>query len=311
MEREDPLERLERKEQEKKANGPLRTIMFVMAGIAAALAVVLACVLVSGGRDRAQYKALVDELNFEKDSLTLQIQSVNDSLATLNTTNAYINAQLDSSRAEVALLIENLRKTQATDRAQLRKYEKELGTLRTIMRSYIVQIDSLNTLNHQLTVKVSNARKEADEQRKRGDTLAQEVESLSARVATGSIIHANGLKLSAFTNKDKTIDKAAKASYLRVDLTLLRNDLAEQGTVVVYVRVKDPDGNLLQDGTGASLTYDGQELSATASRPIDYAGSDVPVSVYINNVPSYVKGIYTAEVYTNQTLLGSTELMLR
>ena len=311
MEREDPLEKLERKQQEKKANGPLRTIVTVMTGVALILAGILAYVLIDGGRQRSEYRALVGELNIEKDSLTRQIQNVNDSLAVLSSTNEYINAQLDSSRAEVALLIENLRKTQATDRAQLRKYEKELGTLRTIMRSYIVQIDSLNTLNHQLTVKVSNARREADEQRKRGDSLAQEVENLSARVATGAIVHANGLKLSAFNGKDKTVDKASKASYLRVDLTLLRNDLAEQGTVTVYVRVKDPDGNLIQDGTGARLSYNGQDLPASASRPIDYSGTDVPVSVYINNVPAFAKGIYTAEIYSNQALLGSTELMLR
>ena len=303
MMKEDPLERLDRLEAEKKGNN-LKTIMYILIGVTVVLAGTLAYIW-------WQKTSLVNELKIEKQDLTEQIEALQTDYDALSSEYDTINTQLDSSREEVAQLVERIKKTEATNRAKMRQYEKELGTLRSIMRNYIVQIDSLNTLNHQLTVKVSNARKEADEQRKRGDTLAQEVESLSARVATGSIIHANGLKLSAFTNKDKTVDKAAKASYLRVDLTLLRNDLAEQGTVVVYVRVKDPDGNLLQDGTGASLTYDGQELSATASRPIDYSGSDVPVSVYINNVPSYVKGIYTAEVYTNQTLLGSTELMLR
>jgi hypothetical protein len=77
------------------------------------------------------------------------------------------------------------------------------------------------------------------------------------------------------------------------------------------VRVKDPDGILLMDGTGASFTYDGEAMPATASREIDYNGKDVDVSIYINNTGDFTKGIYTAEVYTVQGRLGKAEAMLR
>jgi hypothetical protein len=35
------------------------------------------------------------------------------------------------------------------------------------------------------------------------------------------------------------------------------------------------------------------------------------MSIYLNDIPAYVKGIYTVEVYSAQGLLGSAELMLR
>jgi hypothetical protein len=35
------------------------------------------------------------------------------------------------------------------------------------------------------------------------------------------------------------------------------------------------------------------------------------MGIYVNEIPEYVKGIYTLEAYTEQTKLGEAELMLR
>ena len=40
-------------------------------------------------------------------------------------------------------------------------------------------------------------------------------------------------------------------------------------------------------------------------------GAEVEMTVYLNDISDYVKGIYTVDVYTEQSLLGSAELMLR
>ena len=66
MEREDPLEKLERKELENKSNGGLKTIMIVMTVVALALAAALVYVWMSKN-------SLVDDLNGEKQDLTEQI----------------------------------------------------------------------------------------------------------------------------------------------------------------------------------------------------------------------------------------------
>ena len=124
----------------KKANLPL----IVLGAIAAVLAIVLAYVWFTN------YK-LVGQLNEEKEELTQQMISLREDYDTLSSDYDEINAQLDSSREQVNQLIERLKETEARDRAKIRKYEKELGTLRSIMRNYIVQIDSLNTLNKKLT----------------------------------------------------------------------------------------------------------------------------------------------------------------
>lgn len=304
MEREDPLQRLERKEAEKKSNSGLKTVMIVLAVIAVALGGVLAYVWMSN-------RTLVSQLTLEKEELTEQVQALQLDYENLSSEYDVINSQLDSSREEISQLIDRLKKTQATDRSKIRQYEKELGTLRSIMRSYIVQIDSLNQLNHKLSAEAASARREAAESKKLNAALTQQVETLEGKVSAGSVLKARALRVEAFTSADKKTDRSARVERLLVSLSLVENELAERGPVRVYVRVSAPDGSLLSDGRGTTFTLGGNTLEATASREVDYQGAEVELGIYVNNVSSYEKGVYTVEAYTEQSALGTAELLLR
>ena len=59
------------------------------------------------------------------------------------------------------------------------------------------------------------------------------------------------------------------------------------------------------------FSVNGTVLQATASREVDYEGAEVDLSIYINDIEEYVKGVYTLEVYTEKSLLGKAECMLR
>ena len=307
MEKEDPLERLERLErekQERRNSSGLQKTMYLLIAVAAVLAIALAVVWI-------QKSSLVNDLKIEKEDLTEQIQSLQKDYESLSSDYDSINSQLDSSREEISQLVERIKKTDATNRAKMRQYEKELGTLRSIMRGYIVQIDSLNNLNHQLTEQAAAARKEAAESKRQNAKLTAQVDNLSNQVAAGSIIKARGIRMDAYNASDKVTDRSSRVVRLLVNLSLVENELAPRGPVRVFVVVRDPSGDVLQDGSGAVFTYDGETVSATASREIDYEGNEVEMSIYVNNIPSFVKGVYTVEAFTVQSRLGSAELLLR
>ena len=256
--------------------------------------------------------SLVNELNVEKEELTSQMIALQNDYASLSSDYDMINSQLDSSREEVSQLIERIKKTEATNRSKMRQYEKELGTLRSIMRSYIVQIDSLNTLNKKLTADAAAARREAAESRRQSEQLTKTVESLSDQVAVGSVVKARGLKLDAYNSSDKITDRSSRTVRFIASLSLVENDLAKKGPVRVYIRVKDPDGILLTNSTQRTFSVAGGEpMICTASREVDYEGKEVEMGIYVNEIPAFVKGIYTVEAYTEQTKLGDAELMLR
>ena len=283
----------------------LKKVMYALVVVAVLLAGALAYVW----WDKT---SLVNELNVEKEELTSQMIALQNDYATLSSDYDTINSQLDSSREEVSQLIERIKKTEATNRSKMRQYEKELGTLRSIMRNYIVQIDSLNTLNKKLKADAAAARREAAESRRQSEQLSKTVESLAGQVAVGSVVKARGLKLEAYNASDKITDRSSRVVRLIATLSLVENDLAAKGPVRVYIRVKDPDGVLLTNSSQRSFSVDGGEpMICTASREVDYEGKEIELGIYVNDIPGYVKGIYTVEAYTEQTKLGDAELMLR
>ncbi len=300
----DPImERRQREEQEQK-NKSLKNIMWALVAVAALMAAGLAYIWTSKS-------SLVRDLNAEKEDLTQQMIALKGDYDSLSSEYESVNSQLDSSREEVNQLIERIQKTEATNRAKMRQYEKELGTLRSIMRNYIVQIDSLNTLNHKLTADAAAARKEAASSRAENAELKGQVESLSGQVAAGSVIKSRGLSVAAYNSSDKVTDRSSRVVRLLASLSLVENDLAPKGPVRVYLRVKDPEGILLTNSVQTSFNYNGQTMVASASREVDYQGKEVDLSIYLNDIPTYQPGIYTIEAYTSQSFLGKTELLLR
>ncbi len=282
----------------------LKKIMYALVAVAVLLAGALAYIWY-------QKSSLVKDLTIEKEELTEQMIALQNDYATLSSDYDDINLQLDSSRLEVQMLIEKITKTEATNRTKIRQYERELGTLRSIMKSYIVQIDSLNTLNKKLTADAAAARREAAESRRKQQELSKTVEDLSGQVAAGSVIKARGIKIEAYNASDKVTDRSSRVIRLLTSLSLVENDLAPKGPVRVYIRVKGPDGILLTNDTQRTFEVNGEPMICSASREVDYQGKEVDMSIYLNDITGYVKGIYTVDVYTSQSLLGSAELMLR
>ena len=301
---EDPLERIEREERERKEKKGPRTLMTILAAIALILAGVLGYMLY-------QRNALVKDLEGEKAELAQQMVELQNDFNTLNSDYESINHQLDTSREQVAMLIDKLSKTEATNRAKIRQYEKELGTLRAIMKGYIVQIDSLNTLNKRLTADAAAARKEAAESRRVNEELTAQVENLSSQVNAGKVLKARAISLVGHYSNDKAGDRHSRVRYMVANLSLVENSLADRGPVRVYVRVKDPEGLLLINNESVDFMANVVPLQATASREVDYEGSEVDLSIYINDTGEFTKGVYTLEVYTEKGPLGRAECMLR
>lgn len=275
------------------------------------ISVVLAGALGYIWYQNSQNKSQLEERKKELAASMQDLLDLQDAYSGLSVQYDTINMQLDSSRMEVELLMEKLQNERQVSAATIRQYQKELGTLRTIMKGYIVQIDSLQKLNTKLTADAAAARKEAAASRKKNEELSKTVENLSGQVSAGAVIKAYGLKTEAYNKSDKVTDRSSRVSYLLTTLTLGENDLAEKGPVTVYLRVKDPNGFLLVSGAQKAFEYNGEVMNCSASREVDYQGAAVDLGIYLNDIPEFTKGVYTVEAYTGKSLLGTTELMLR
>ena len=170
--------------------GSMRIAAIALGVVAAALLVTL--LLMMRGKN-----ALVKDLNIDKQNLTNELIALQGDYESLSTTNAAINDSLAVEKEKVGQLIERLQKTEATNRAKIRQYEKELGTLRSIMKGYIRQIDSLNTLNISLRQEASDARREAQESKRQYEDLRTTTDQLSAKASAGAVVKGRGFNLVA------------------------------------------------------------------------------------------------------------------
>ena len=274
----------------------------------AAVAVVLLGVLIYVFVDR---NSIINDLTIEKDDLTAQMVQLQNDYATLSTANDTLNAELMLEQEKVAQLSERVKKTEANNKAKLLKYERELGTLRTIMRGYIKQIDSLNTLNSELRVAAATAKKEAKESKNRYENLKSTTEQLGKQVELGSIVKGRGMNVIGINASGKESDRSSRVAKLKSCIYLVENTIAKKGPRIVYLRVKGPDGILMTQNPMQMFTVGGEEMIYSASREVDYQGDEVEICIYFEYGEQFTKGVYSVEAYTTEGKLGSADVLLK
>lgn len=285
-------------------SGNMKTLATVLGVVAAALLITLIVMLV-------QKNALVKDLNIDKENLTNELIELQGDYEALSTNNQALSDSLDVEKEKVGQLIERLQKTEATNRAKIRQYEKELGTLRSIMKGYIHQIDSLNTLNTSLRREASAARKEAQESKQQYEDLRTTTDELSRIASAGAVVKGRGFNMVALNDSNKATDRSSRTRKLRACLSLIENSIAERGWRTVYIRVKGPDDILMTDDGGKIFTCNGEQMVFSESREVDYQGEEVEICIYFASSSGFEKGRYTVDFYTTETKLGSTEMILK
>jgi cell division protein FtsB len=282
----------------------LKRLVIAMAALAVVLAAILAWIWV-------QKSGMVKDLTLEKDQLTSQMIQLRDDYNVLTTNNDSLNSELDREKEKVDQLIERIKKTEATNRVKIREYEKELGTLRSIMRNYIHQIDSLNTLTISLRKDVAVAKDEAKESRQRYDQLVTTTEEYAKKVEVGSVLKGRGFVMTAINSSDRDTERSSRTAKLKTCLNLVENSIAVKGPRRIYIRVKGPDGILMTNSQQQIFTSAGEQMIYSAVREVDYQGSELEVCIFFASNQPYVKGVYTVDVFTEESKLGSTDLLLR
>ncbi len=258
----------------------------------------------------SQVRSMRKEFAEERDTLTNRIGMLMTEYDQIKTENDTISRSLDIERGKADSLLTQLTKERRLSYAKIKRYEKELGTLRVVMRGYVKQIDSLNRMNQRLVAENVDYRKQVTSQRLRADMAEEKAQELSTKIRKGAVIRARDIALKALSNSDREVTRASRAARLRVDFVLSSNELAQPGQREVYARVIGPDGYVMASSLEATFDFEGDRITYSASRQIDYQNQDLPVSVYYNG-SGIVGGKYKVMIYMDGYLIGSSEIILR
>lgn len=251
-----------------------------------------------------------EDFDIERRELNDQFASLMGDYEGLRTTNDTINMQLGLERMKADSLMESLANERNLSRAKIKQYEKELGTLRTVMREYVHQIDSLNTLNKTLISENVEYRQQVTSERLARAKAEETSAELSAKVRRGQVVNARDIVLTPLNRNDREVTRANRAERLRVDFVLAANELAQPGERAVYVRIIGPENFLLTTNTGALFDFEGEMTTYSAMREVDYQNDDLGVSLYYNG-GGITAGTYRIEVFFDGNRVGSREILLR
>lgn len=255
-----------------------------------------------------------EDFRIERDTLNNQINGLITEIDQINLRNDSVSYELRlniaTERHKADSLMSRLKKERNMNREKLRAYEKELGTLRTIMKRYLGQIDSLNNLNKKLVAENVGYRKKVADEKSRADIAEERAAELSNKIKLGAIVKARNVQIAAYNTGGTNVTRASRASQFKTDLTLTANELTLAGTRNVYVRIKGPDGAVLSGGADCYFEFEGDMISYSAQREIDYDGQDLDVSIYFK-YDSLTPGVYSAEIYMDGYQIGSAEVSLR
>lgn len=249
-------------------------------------------------------------LQADRDSIQNNLGQLMADFDNLQITNDTISASLSFERERADSLMARLRKERSWNLAKIKQYEKEVGTLRTLLHGYIKQIDSLNTLNKKLIQENVSFRKEITSAQLRADMAEEKAAELNNKVRVGSVIRARDIRLAALNDKSKPVSRIRNASRLRVDFVLSANDLASPGEKTVYVRITSPDGYLLTTDSTPSFEFEGDRMPYSAMRSVDYQNQDLEVGIYFNS-SGFTPGTYHIQLYCEGRAIGSAEVLMK
>ena len=180
--------------------------------------------------------------------------------------------------------------------------------MRAVLRSYVMEIDSLNRLNQNLTKENTRIKGEYEAANRQIEGLSTEKANLSEKVAIAAQLDAIGINLSLLDKRGKATRRMKKAKTLQVDFSIAKNVTATNGMRTLYVRIVSPTGSVL--GGAGTFPYENKNLQATAKKTVEYGGQQTNVTTYWNIDQAMVSGTYQVSIFAEGNMIGSRSFTL-
>lgn len=217
--------------------------------------------------------------------------------------NDSIVAQLTKEQERTQQLLNELKQVKSNDAREIARLKKELATVRAVLRSYVLEIDSLNRLNQNLTAENTRIKGQYEEANRQIEGLSTEKESLSEKVAIAAQLDAIGISMSLRDKRGKTTGKMKKAKTLQVDFSIAKNVTATNGMRTIYVRIISPTGTVL--GGAGTFAYENKNIEASMKKTVEYGGEQTNVTTYWNIDQAMVSGTYQVSIFAEGNMIGA------
>lgn len=282
---------------------PVALVVLLLVGGIAYLAISL-------NQQKRENKAMQELAEIDKREMENEYRQFANQYSEMKTkiNNDSIVAQLTAEQERTQQLLKELQETKSTDAREIARLKKELATVRAVLRNYVLEIDSLNRLNQNLTAENNRVRGQYEEATRQIEGLNSEKASLSEKVAIAAQLDAISINVSPVDKRGKVTKKVKKCKAIQVNFSLAKNVTAQSGMKTVYVRLMSPTGTVL--GNAGTFSYENRQLQASMKKVVEYTGQETPVTMFWNVTQALVEGTYQVSIFADGNMIGSKSITI-
>ena len=255
------------------------------------------------------------QLTNEQLSLSNEFEAINSEFRqyenqAVQMANDTILAKYTAAKNKVEQLIKELNSEKTKNAKRIKDLESQIATLRGLLRNYIAQVDSITKEN-------AGLRAENQEIKSRNQALNSQVaeisgknKTLTERMTLAEKLNVTGLTLTPLKKNGKQEKNVTKAKQLKVTFTIPQNNSTPVGSKTIYLRIVNPEGQLL--GNAGSFSFEGGNVPCSAKKTIEYTGDEMSgVTIYWDVNTTLTPGDYLVELFADNFRIASRHFTLK
>ena len=249
------------------------------------------------------------KLDSISDELNLRIQTILELGGEVDTL-MVLKKQLENDKRALLTRSEN-------QRTKITKLTDRVNGYKELLLIKDKEIEQLRTLTEQLTKENTTLKVEKNQLNESIQELEQNTQDLAGKVALASRLEMEDMQIIAINSNGKERDGGAYRNrhifQLKIQFTVIENEIAPIEGKALLLRVVAPDGNVLFDVTrgSGSFTFENREIFYTVKKEILYDRQSQSVSFTYDKGSEYAVGLHKVEVYTDDYLMGQGNFIVK
>ncbi|MCX6278026.1 MAG: hypothetical protein NT004_08005 [Bacteroidetes bacterium] len=267
---------------------------------------------------RSQLMKLVNAKEVEKTELQRDLDSL---MTEHNKIKVSFGALSDSLSSKDSIIQQNALEIQKllNTEWEYNKIRKKFAMLQKVAQGYVHQMDSLYTINRELTNENDRIRQVVKTEQNRNQNLMKDKEELKEKMNQAAFIKAYNVTVTPFKlksggAKEIVTDKATRTDRLRICFTIGENPLVAPAKKSIYIRIQRPDKVVVIKSKYDTFTFNGQTIPFSLREDIDYQGKAMSVCVNWTKKDKEspaMKGRYIVTVFTDDSEIGTGSFELK
>lgn len=256
-------------------------------------------------------------LTVEKENLQVQIDRIEAELDKIDVENVQLTPEMtvqkEGSRTEIAELRKKLENKSITPR-DIDDAQRKINLLKKQVDNYRVDVQRLIQENQILSKQNSNLNESVVEKNKQITSLTTTNSELKEKVTTASALKVSSISINGLevkrNGKESVEERAKRVDKLKINFTIADNSLARSGERDIFIRIIDPQGNLVVQGDNIFFVH-GEKLQYTFKHNILFTNKGEDYIVYWAAEDGFTKGAYTILLYEDNAIMGRSTVVLR